>query len=238
MILSMTRKGTQKGPNEDRNLIKRYDNGAFLIAVADGIGGEPAGDLAAHIAVESLEGFNKNSDFPLEDLIKSIRAAGRAILKEVARKQILEGMGTTVTAVFNRDNLCHWIHVGDSRLYFVREKMIKQITEDHTPAGTLLAEGEITKEEARIHPLRSLLFECVGCGDFSADTGTFRVTEGDILLLATDGLYNELPEETIAEILHLTPDLKENLRSLVVAALDAGSEDDLSVVGAQIKAQP
>lgn len=232
----MTRKGTKKGSNEDRTLIKRYDTGAFLIAVADGMGGEPAGDLAAQIAIESLEGFNQYSDSPLEDLIKSIEAAGRVILKEVAQNQRLEGMGTTMTAVFNRENLCHWIHVGDSRLYLVRERMIKQITEDHTPAGILLVEGEITKEEARIHPLRNLLFEGVGCGDFAADSGTFRVTEGDILLLATDGLHNALPEETIAEILRLTHDLKKNLRSLVVAASDAGSEDDVSVVGAQIKA--
>lgn len=232
----MTRKGTKKGPNEDRTLIKRYDNGAFLIAVADGIGGEPAGDLAAQIVVESLESFNQDSDAPLEDLIRSIRAAGRLILKEVDRNQRLEGMGTTTTAVFNRENLSHWIHVGDSRLYLVRKRKIKQITEDHTPAGILLAEGEITKEEARIHPLRNLLFECVGCGDFSADSGTFRVTEGDILLLATDGLHTAFPEETISEILHLTPDLKENLRSLVAGAWDAGSEDDVSVVGAQIKA--
>jgi len=230
----MSQKGTKEGPNEDCTLIKRYNGNAFLIAVADGMGGQPAGDLAAQIVIERLESFDSNSYSVSEDLVKSINAANLAISDRVNQDVRLEGMGTTVSAVFNRGSLCHWVHVGDSRLYLVRGRKIKQITEDHSVPGFLLAEGEITKEEARVHRLRNLLFQCVGCGDIKADTGTFGVTQGDMLLLATDGLHSALPEEVIVEILHSTPDLKEKLQNLVKAALEADSQDDISVVGAQI----
>ena len=234
MILSMTRKGTRKGPNEDRTLIKNYKRNVYLIAVADGMGGGPAGDLAAQIVIEKLERFDSNSYSVSEDLVKSINAANRDISEKVNQNIRLEGMGTTVSTVFNRDGLCHWAHVGDSRLYLVRGRNIKQITEDHSVPGFLLEEGKITKEEARVHPLKNLLFQGVGCGDIKVDTGTFGVTRGDMLLLATDGLHSALPEEAIAEILHSTPDLKEKLRALMTAALEANSQDDISMIGAQI----
>ncbi|MBW1779217.1 MAG: serine/threonine-protein phosphatase [Deltaproteobacteria bacterium] len=231
----MTQKGTKEGPNEDRTLIKRYNRDTFLIAVADGMGGEPAGDLAAEIAIERLKRFDANSYAVSEDLLKCIKAAHLDIAERVNQNNRLEGMGTTVTAVFNRDGLCTWIHVGDSRLYLVRGRKIEQITEDHSVPGLLLAEGKITKEESRVHPLRSLLFEGVGCGEFTADSGTFGVTKGDMLLLATDGLHSALPEEAIVQILYSTPDLKEKLQALVRAALEAESQDDISVIGAHIQ---
>jgi len=234
MILSMTQKGTKKGLNEDRTLIKRFDDNAFLVAVADGMGGEPAGDLAAQIVIDRLESVDSNSYSVSEDLLKAVNAANLDISEKVNQNIRLEGMGTTVSAVFNRDGLCHWIHVGDSRIYLVRDGRLKQITEDQSVPGLLLAEGKLTKEEARVHLLRNLLFQGVGCGDITPDTGTFGVTRGDVLLLATDGLHSALPEEVMAEMLFSTPDLKEKLRTLVKAALEANSQDDISVIGAQI----
>jgi protein phosphatase len=234
MILSMTQKGIKQGPNEDRTLIKRYSGNTFLIAVADGMGGEPAGDLAAQIVIERLEGFDPKTSTVSEDLVKTITAANQDISEKVDQNIRLEGMGTTVSAVFNRGGLCHWVHVGDSRLYLVRGTEIKQITQDHSLTGFLVAEGEITKAEARVHPLRNLLFQAVGCGDVTADTGHFEVTRGDMLLLATDGLHSALSEEMMADILHSTTDLKEKIASLVRAAVEADSRDDISVVVAQI----
>lgn len=233
MIFSITLKGNKK-VNEDRFFIREYDNGAFLIAVADGMGGAPAGDLASQIAVESLEGFNSDSQSISDDLFKSMNAANSTILEKVAQNQRLTGMGTTMTAVFSRDGLSHWVHIGDSRLYLLREKKIQQITDDHSPTGILMGDGEITKEEARIHPSRNLLFECLGWAGFKADSGTIEIAKGDLLLLATDGLHASLSEEAITAILVSNTDLKENLRSLALAAVNAGGKDDITVVGARI----
>jgi protein phosphatase len=151
----------------------------------------------------------------------------------VDRDPALWGMGTTMTLTFVSDGVVYWAHVGDSRLYLFSGGDIDQITEDDTIPGLLLGDGEITKEEARVHPNRNFLFEFIGCGEFEVHTGSFDVQKGDLLLLSTDGLHDEVPEETIVSVLRSNGNLEEKLEALVSAALDAGSTDNITVVGAE-----
>ena len=143
-------------------------------------------------------------------------------------------MGTTLTVAVVRKEMIHWAHVGDSRLYKFNGDELFQVTEDDTMAGFLLAEGEINKEEARIHSTRNALFQCIGCGYFEAETGTFALKVRDLLLLSTDGLHDQVPEETIVSILGSDDGLKEKLEAPVSAALDVGGRDNMTVVGAEI----
>jgi protein phosphatase len=127
-----------------------------------------------------------------------------------------------------------WAHVGDSRLYVFREEKLTRVTEDDTIPGLLLAEGDITQEEARVHPLKNVLFDCLGRGDFEATAGKFEIQEDDLLLLSTDGLHDEVSEKKMISILLLDKDLQGKLEDLVSAALDAGGRDNITVVGAEV----
>jgi protein phosphatase len=160
--------------------------------------------------------------------------ANRSILDMVDEAPALSGMGTTMTVAYVGNGSVTWAHVGDSRLYLFREGQLERVTEDDTIPGLLLAEGEIDQEEARVHPLKNVLFDCVGRGDFEAHAGRFKIQENDILLLSTDGLHDEVPEEEMISILLLNKDLQVKLEDLVSAALDAGGSDNITVVGAEV----
>jgi len=234
MIFYMTHQGFKRESNEDRFLVKQYDNGSFLVSVADGMGGEAGGEVAAQIAIESLTSFDPGSQSVDKDLLGCFYFAGQRILEEVARNKDLKGMGTTATAVFKKGGVAHWAHVGDSRLYLFRNAVLKQVTEDHTMAGLLLSEGKITAEEARTHRLKNALFECIGCANFEVDNGSFEVEQGDLLLLSTDGLHGEVPEEILTSILKAKTALKDKIESLTQAALERGGKDNITVIVAQV----
>jgi len=156
-------------------------------------------------------------------------------MKTVEKEPDLEGMGTTMTAACVRNETVCWAHVGDSRLYLFRGDQLRQITEDDTMAGFLFSEGELTKEEARIHPGNQLVFQCIGgSGEFEADTGSFKVQEGDLLLFSTDGLHDEVPEEEIVSTLRSDKDLEEKMDALLSAALAAGGKDNIAVVVVEV----
>jgi protein phosphatase len=153
----------------------------------------------------------------------------------VEKEPDLEGMGTTMTAACVKNGTVCWAHVGDSRLYVFRGDELLQITEDDTMAGFLFSEGQLTKEEARIHPGNKFVFQCIGgSGEFEADTGNFKVQVGDLLLFSTDGLHDEVPEEEIVSTLSSDKDLKEKLEALLSAALVAGGKDNIAVVVVEV----
>lgn len=231
---SISRKGPVRDLNQDRYLIKEYANGSILLAVADGAGGEPAGEQAAEIVMESLNEFQPNAQAMETHFNDLMKAADQRILAIVEKDPDLKGMGSTMTAGFVRTGVVYWAHVGDSRLYLFHEKKLSQITEDDTMAGFLLSEGELTKEEARVHPGRNFLFECIGCGRFEAKTGNFKVQEGDLILLTTDGLHDKLPEDKIVSILRAEATLDEKLEELVSSAIEISGRDNVTVVGMEV----
>ena len=144
------------------------------------------------------------------------------------------GTSSTMTIAYVGNGIVTWAHVGDSRLYVFREGKLERVTEDDTIPGLLLAEGEIDQEEARLHPLKNVLFDCLGRGDFEAHAGWFEIQKKDILLLSTDGLHDEVPEKEMISVLLLNRDLQGKLDALVSAALDAGGSDNITLVGAEV----
>lgn len=232
--LAIKHKGLVKEDNQDLFLVKEFDDGSLLMAVADGLGGMVGGKRAAEMTKECLDNFNPDCHSVEAHIEELMQEANRKIMEIVENEPDMEGMGTTVTAAFVMNGIVRWVHVGDSRLYLFRDDELRQITEDDTMAGFLLSEGELTKEEARIHPGRQLVFQCIGgSGEFEADTGSFKIREGDLLLLSTDGLHDEVPEEKIVRILESKIELKEKLESLVSTALDTGGKDNIAVVVAE-----
>lgn len=234
-VLFNTHKGPARRENQDRPFIWRVNNDTFLVAVADGMGGHAAGDRAAEIATEALYDYSdSDSQFIETRFFELLQAADRQIREASAKDHALIGMGTTLTIVVISENIAYWAHVGDSRLYLFREGELVQITDDQTVPGFLLKTGELTKDEAMIHPMRNVLMSCIGCGQFEADTGSFEVIKDDLLLLSTDGLHDTVSEPVMLSILRLNEDLEYKLNALIQAALSAGARDDVTVVAAEL----
>jgi protein phosphatase len=213
-------------------LVRPYDQGQWLLAVADGMGGEAAGDQAAQCAIDRLRDFRPGAD-PLAQLLALYKQASDDIHERVRKNNQLSGMGTTLTAAYINKETIYWTHVGDSRIYLLTDGELNRVTWDHTLPDTLLKEGDITPEEARNHPAQNMLLQCVGCGRFRASTGSLKRSKGDLLLLSSDGLHHEVPEAVIGELLRAQGRLEERLQALVQAALDSGGRDNITVVGAQ-----
>ena len=214
--------------------VKEFDDGTALLGVFDGLGGQTGGEKASERAKESMEEFNPLSQSLERHLVELMQIANRSILDMVDEVPDLRGMGTTMTIAYVGNGIVTWAHVGDSRLYVFREGKLERVTEDDTIPGLLLAEGEIDQEEARLHPLKNVLFDCLGRGDFEAHAGWFEIQKKDILLLSTDGLHDEVPEKEMISIFLLKKDLQETLEALVSAALDGGGRDNITVVGAEV----
>jgi protein phosphatase len=231
---SITDQGRVRDTNEDVSFVKEFDDGSALLGVFDGLGGQAAGDMASERARESLEEFNPHSHSLERHLVELMQIANRSILDLVDEAPDLRGMGTTMTVAYVGNGTVTWAHVGDSRFYLFREEKLTRVTQDDTIPGLLLAEGEITQEEARVHPLKNVLFDCIGRGDLEATAGKFEIQEDDLLLLSTDGLHDEIPEKEMISILLLDKDLQGKLEALVSAALDAGGSDNITVVGAEV----
>ncbi len=216
-----------------------------LLAVADGMGGEAAGGLAAQTAMDELESLDFASLCDGEatrTLSQWAKATNDALLRMGQTIPGLDGMGTTFTAVMLCQGLAHWVHVGDSRLYLFRDRKLRRFTKDHRFLQSLLDDGTINAEEAANHPFRNRLDQCLGCPELHPDYGTFECRRDDVMLLSSDGLHDDVPSETIAMILDAMPDsprepdLEETAQALVQAALQAGGKDNITVVLACVQA--
>lgn len=234
-IFAVTHIGRVRKNNEDRYFVKRLKDKSILLAIADGLGGEVAGDYAAELLRGKLSGVESipqgNEQEHLEKLALEI---DQAILTESEKDKKLEGMGTTFIGVLLRKKMAYWVHVGDSRLYHCAERELSQVTRDHNFARYLIDEGDITIEEAMTHPSRFHLDQCIGQGFCEPDTGEFSVALNDILLLSTDGLHTQVTIGTMHANLFSTFSLEAKAKALVKAALDAGGDDNIALVIAQI----
>jgi protein phosphatase len=233
-FFGITHIGLVRKSNEDRYLIKKLKDKSVLVAVADGLGVEVAGDYAAEILREKLADLNhisKKSEQP--ELDQLARVIDHTIYTEGQENNTLEGMGSTLVGVLLRDRIAYWVHVGDSRLYLLRNGTLTQVTEDQTLARFLLEEGEITAEQMPTHYSRHVMDQCLGCGFVEPETGRLDFLAGDLLVLSTDGLHREIPENTLKSILNMDTNLEIKARALVEAALGAGGKDNITVVMAQ-----
>lgn len=219
--------GYKRNKNEDRFLIKELP-GIIILVVADGLGGTPGGEIAAQIAIDAFQEYKFSKENLEKDLKTALMIAEKQIHK-VNKKPGLESMGTTVTAAALYKSKIFWIHVGDSRIYLLQDKGIKQITTDHTFIRELIEDGTITPAQAEIHPLRNVLDQCVGCDEIQPDNGVFHIEKNNRLLLCTDGLTKHLSDLQIESILKTNP-TQEAAQLLIQAALKMGGTDNVTVI--------
>jgi len=233
-IFAATHIGWVRKANEDRYFIKKLNDGAILLAVADGLGGDPAGDYAAEIVRGQLAGIHQITKGEEEQQLSAlVRKADLAVYKKAVNDPDLTGMGTTLVCTLLRDGFAHWVHVGDSRLYVFQDQQLIKITEDQTFAWFLVEENEITPEQVSTHYSRHVLDQTVGCGICEPETGRLEFKEGDLLILTTDGLHKKIAAETMISVLLDETDLESKAKSLVEAALDSGGKDNITIVIAE-----
>ena len=230
-IYEATDVGLVRKGNEDNLVVLVRPH---VYAVADGMGGEAAGEVASQMLVDTVQELLSGREAVCEDdLCQAIIKANRAIRNYVLEHPGCEGMGTTATVLHIDDQSARgsWAHVGDSRLYVLRQnsQVLEQITRDHSYVEDLVREGTITPEEAKSHPQRNMLTRAVGAMEnLVVDSGQVAANAGDIFLLATDGLMKHVTDE---EIVHLLRAGHENpAKALLHAALTAGGTDNVTAV--------
>ena len=230
----ITDTGSLKKQNDDRFLIKNLDGASTLLAVADGLSGQPYGYLAAEIALNVLDNFHLYQHNILKQLRQLIIKADTAVMNASKESPDFEYMGTTLTTAVVLQDKVYWAHVGDSRIYHIQHKNISQITIDQTMAQYLIEEGEITSEQAKNHPMKSLLDQCLGCGSCVAATGSFRICPGDIILLCSDGLFNEIEQKKLYDALRSDGSIKNRIEYLVKTAREIGGKDNITAVALEL----
>ena len=224
----------------DRGLVRANNEdsvyaGARLLALADGMGGHAAGEVASQLVIAALA--HLDDDEPGGDLLSKLDAAVRsgnsAIADQVEMEPDLEGMGTTLTAILFAGNRLGLVHIGDSRGYMLRDGELTQITKDDTFVQTLVDEGRITAEEAHSHPQRSLIMRALTGHEVEPFLTMREARAGDRYLLCSDGLSDPVSEETIHEALQI-PDVAESAYRLIELALRGGGPDNVTVVVADV----
>ncbi len=209
--------------------------GARLLALADGMGGHAAGEVASQLVIAALA--HLDDDEPGGDLLASLDSAvhsgNSAIAAQVEMEPDLDGMGTTLTAILFAGNRIGMVHIGDSRGYLLRDGELTQITKDDTFVQTLVDEGRITKEEAHSHPQRSLIMRALTGHEVEPTLTMREVRLGDRYLLCSDGLSDPVSDETILDALKI-PDVTESADRLIELALRGGGPDNVTVVVADV----
>lgn len=211
--------------------------GPRLMAVADGMGGHVAGELASAITVATLAELDRpglDYDEVLSELADAVTRSGERIVDLIDANPDLSGMGTTLTAIAMLDERIALIHVGDSRAYLMRDGELTQITHDHTYVQTLVDSGRITPEEARVHPRRNLMMRAIdGTHVVEADVSVREARVGDRFLLCSDGLCGVVADSELLRGLSLA-NATAAVTALVEAALEAGAPDNVTAVVADV----
>ncbi len=231
-----TNKGLMRENNEDNFIVEEFERYS-LFAVADGMGGHKAGEVASTIAIDVIREFfinnqGKDTFKPPTFIIDSIELSNYKIREEAKTNPDYFGMGTTVTmAVLDKSSDTIYIgNVGDSRAYLVRDGEIKQITTDHTYVNELLKDGEITLEEAKNHPKKNVITRALGGEEYvHADIFEIEFYENDIFLLCTDGLTTHVSDDKILEIIQKYG-TRESVGKLIKSANDSGGTDNITII--------
>lgn len=225
--------GLIRKQNEDSFCINKDLN---LIAVADGMGGHRAGEVASSMAVKAFEDYlleNRNllADDSQDIMQKAVQAANRVIYEAAGSNSSQKGMGTTLTAaVLDGSNLL-LAHVGDSRAYLIHNDKIKQITQDHSLVNEMVKNGSLTEEEANRHPQKNILTRALGTSpEVEIDLLKIKIKENDLIILCSDGLTNLVSREEIMAFAAQENDLDRLVESLVDKAIERGGFDNVTVV--------
>jgi PPM family protein phosphatase len=211
--------------------------GPRLLAVADGMGGHAAGEVASAAAISAIARLD--DDVPGNDLLDAladaVTDANHALHDMVAADPAIEGMGTTLTAMLWSGSRMALVHIGDSRAYLLRGREFHQITHDHTLVQTLVDEGRISPDDAATHPQRSMLLRALdGRADVEPDLSLREVRAGDRYLLCSDGLSGVVSEETLHKTLATVGDLDEVVLQLIELAIRGGGPDNITCIVADV----
>jgi serine/threonine protein phosphatase PrpC len=229
-VAAVTDPGRTRRHNEDSYVIDPP-----LFAIADGMGGAQAGEVASRLATAALKesGADGGGEQRIADLIQE---ANRRVYDRSSSDPNTSGMGTTITVALVEDDQVAFGHVGDSRAYLIRDAGMEQLTEDHSLVNELLKTGKLSREEAETHPQRSVITRALGTDpDVDVDTFSVRAETGDLFLLCSDGLTDMVSEDSILEVVERNrKDIDGALRALVKEANRGGGQDNITVVAFEI----
>jgi len=234
--------GRRRTTNQDKFDITELEGGAFLLTVCDGMGGANGGSEASRIAISVYtetvtKGFSPDAPHNEALLRDAVTAANTAVYEAALADESLKGMGTTlVSAIMTPDGRVTALNVGDSRLYHLSHGELKQITRDHSYVQYLVDMGQITVKEAKTASIRNIIIRSVGNEpETTPDFFSVTLTEGDYLLLCSDGLTNCVPNETLSEA--ITGETMEELNActdtLIVLANEGGGTDNITALVAK-----
>lgn len=232
-VISKTHVGLVRENNEDALLVRE----PYLFAVADGMGGYAAGEIASRSTIKAFEAatyslrHEQGEQNIRKIMLEAFAKANTHVYKMAVSNESYTGMGTTMTALYlPGDGMGYCCHVGDSRLYLYRGGQLEQLTRDHTFVADLQEQGKITEEEAFVHPQRHILLQALGVDEqVEADFFRFRLQPDDRLLLCSDGLSDMLRRKEIADIIG-DSDLAQAADRLLEQSLDNGGRDNVSLI--------
>ncbi len=221
----------------DRGLVRRENEDSFLaslplVVVADGVGGQNAGEVASALAVEVLTEWKPRLSARRPDRLRdAARDANRRIYTRAQHETSLQGMATTLTAAWFEEGTCTLAQIGDSRAYLFRDGELSQLTEDQSAVAQLVKTGRISREEAYTHPWRNRILQALGgAPDVVVDMYSIQLQVGDRLLIASDGLTDEVRDDSLKDVLATVEDPELAGRTLIARAKEAGGRDNITVV--------
>lgn len=233
-VAAITDIGLKRKTNQDRYLIHLLSDNTILMAVADGLGGDPGGETASHHVMESLSSLTTLNNKENETLLSFFKKMDKDLFVMAKKNITLNGMATTLTTITIKDNIAHWVHSGDSRLYHIRDGSLRQITTDQTLSCFLIEEGVLTREQGLSHYSNLLLDQCIGCQDLAPESGAIRLESQDRIILSSDGLHRYVSEESICLVCKKYANSDNLAKRLVNMALDAGGKDNITVLIARV----
>ncbi|HOD92649.1 MAG TPA: Stp1/IreP family PP2C-type Ser/Thr phosphatase [Clostridia bacterium] len=234
---SYTDIGQVRENNEDYHIIIPFEeHNEFAAAVADGMGGHLFGEIASKAAVDCFEKKIRDRRFKncsnIKDYLLNIcKTANKDILEFSKKYNVFSGMGTTLDAIYIKDDKLYVIHIGDSRIYSICNNEMKMITKDHSYVQQLLDKGDITIDEYQNHPNKNVITKALGIADIP-EPDIFEITLDfcGYIMLCTDGLTNMLDEANILNIINQETELEEKVRELVKKANEAGGTDNITII--------
>ncbi|WP_026906068.1 Stp1/IreP family PP2C-type Ser/Thr phosphatase [Paucisalibacillus globulus] len=232
-----TDRGQVRIHNEDSGGILAGANGQYLAIIADGMGGHQAGDVASMMATNAFEKkWNENEGFDSPEAVEkwlkqTLLEANKLIYQHSVENEECQGMGTTIVVAICTEEFITVAHIGDSRCYLYNNFSFKQLTEDHTLVNALVQTGQISKDDALVHPRKNVVLKALGTGEIvEPDIQTISWEDGDKLLLCSDGLTDKVLDDELAEYMKSATNIKEIGQSLVDLANERGGEDNVSLV--------
>ena len=243
-VSSRTHPGAVRTTNEDRVL---WDPDLLLFAVADGMGGHNAGEVASRLAIDTIRNFlqksahdhdctwpfgvNPTLSFETNRLMTAVKLANRRVFRDAEERVEYTGMGTTIVAALAQGAHVTFVSVGDSRIYLVGGDHLQQLSQDDSWVVLLSKESGLDPSAFEKHPMRHVLTSVVGARpELEVSTHEFDLEEGQTVLLCSDGLYGALSEKTMHGILKAEVDLEKAADAMIQAALDARAADNITVL--------